>query len=96
MLGADVIRAKEGQKWGSSRCRLDSGAPICFLTFHNAEHGSDCHSGFAGGLDRIDCGCACRAHVVDDHDGGPLAAEAFDATTCPVSLLCFANEESMQ
>ena len=96
MLGANIFRGEETEKWSGMRGGLYRGASVRFFAFDNTNNSNDCHAGFFGRFDGGDGGSTGGANVVDDHDASAFPAETFYATTGAMGFLCFANEESVE
>src|SRR5579871_690672 len=96
MLGADVVGCEKAQKRRSFGCSLYGRAAVGFFSLDNANNRGDLHARFLSGLNRINCGGAGSADVIDDDDTRAFAAESFDAAAGPVGLLRLADKKAIQ
>jgi len=95
VFGADVIRRKQAEKWGTLGRGFNGRATVRFLAFDDADDGGDDHAGLAGGFESVDRGCAGRANIVNNDDARAFAAEALDAASGPVRFFGFANQKTV-
>ena len=96
VLGADIAGREDGNERSRGGSLFYAWPSLCLLALDEANGTYNLKSEFTRSFDRLHCGGAGRADIIDDHYTGTLLAKALDTLAGPMLFFGFAHEKPVQ